>query len=197
DNSMELVITILGILKAGAAYVPMDPVLPAERTKRILDDARPGMIFSLKKYIRTLNRLQWECTSFDTFLCMDSNDIHGEEEVEKSQLMDEKLWDYVAESAVDDVTGGGWNSSFTGEPFSKQEMAEYGDNVLKKLAPVLRKDMRVLEIGCASGISMYRIAPGVEYYHGTDLSGKMIRNNKERVKREGRENIALTCVPAH
>ncbi|UCH93274.1 MAG: AMP-binding protein, partial [Candidatus Aminicenantes bacterium] len=197
DNCPELVTAILGILKAGAAYVPMDPVLPEERIKRIIDDAHLRVVISLKKHIRTLNRLQWECASFDTFLCMDSMDIYAEEEVEKNELMDAKLWDYVAETGVDEITGGGWNSSFTGQSFSKQEMDEYVDNVLEKLGPVLRKDMRVLEIGCVSGISMYRIAPRVQYYHATDLSPQMIAQNKKRVQKENHKNITLSCLPPH
>ena len=102
--------------------------------------------------------------------------------------MDEKLWDYVGETAVDDITGGGWISSYTGEPFSREEMNEYGDNILEKLSPLLHEKMRVLEIGCASGISMYRIAPKVAFYYGTDLSGVIIEKNKERVKKQRHQN---------
>lgn len=39
DRSIELVIGILGILKAGAAYLPMDPGLPDSRLRSILEDA--------------------------------------------------------------------------------------------------------------------------------------------------------------
>jgi amino acid adenylation domain-containing protein len=197
DNSIHLVIAVLGILKSGAAYVPIDPGLPAGRLKHIIADARIGMVLSKKNYIAALNRLQWECASFHTFLCMDSPDILAEEELEKSELMDQKLWDYVAEIAQDEITGGGWNSSYTGQPFSKEEMDEYGDNALKKLTPFLKKNTRVMEIGCASGITMYRIAPKVGFYLGTDMSAKMIEKNKQRVKKEGHTNIVLAHVPAH
>ncbi|HKQ74118.1 MAG TPA: amino acid adenylation domain-containing protein [Blastocatellia bacterium] len=40
ERSPELVIGILGILKAGAAYVPIDPSYPAERAALMLGDAR-------------------------------------------------------------------------------------------------------------------------------------------------------------
>ena len=93
--------------------------------------------------------------------------------------------------------GGGWTSSYTGEPLSRAEMAEYGDNILKKLEPLLHRDMRVLEIGCASGISMFRLAPRVGYYHGTDLSAVIIDKNRQRVEQEGHENIRLSCCLAH
>jgi amino acid adenylation domain-containing protein len=39
DRSVEAVVAILGILKAGAAYVPLDPAYPAERLRFIAQDA--------------------------------------------------------------------------------------------------------------------------------------------------------------
>ena len=40
DRSLEMVIGLLGALKAGAAYVPIDPSYPKERTAFILKDSR-------------------------------------------------------------------------------------------------------------------------------------------------------------
>jgi iturin family lipopeptide synthetase A len=197
DNSIELLLAILGVLEAGGAYVPIEPSSPEERVKNIIADAGIEVIISQKRHIRNLNRLQWECDTFHTFLCLDSRDIYWEYEIQRNELMEEKLWDYVGETAVDEITGGGWVTSTTGEPFSQEEMDEYGDNVLKKLTPLLHQRMRVLEIGCASGITMYRIAPKVMFYYGTDLSRIIIEKNRERLKREGYQNVALTAVPAH
>ncbi|NQZ09803.1 MAG: amino acid adenylation domain-containing protein, partial [Algicola sp.] len=42
--SLDLVIAILGILKAGAAYVPIDPNSPPERMRFILEDANPSIL---------------------------------------------------------------------------------------------------------------------------------------------------------
>jgi amino acid adenylation domain-containing protein len=39
DRSVEMVIALLGVLKAGAAYVPLDPAYPTERVRLILDDS--------------------------------------------------------------------------------------------------------------------------------------------------------------
>ncbi|MCP5050461.1 MAG: amino acid adenylation domain-containing protein, partial [bacterium] len=197
SGALNWPVSILGVLKAGGAYVPLDPSLPVERLKYMINDAFVNVVVSEKRHIKTLNRLQWDCPCFHSYLCLDSVDVHGEVEVEGGHFMDRELWDYVSESAVDEITGGGWSSSFTGEPFSKEEMDQYGDNVLEKLRPLLLKEARVLEVGCASGITMYRIAPLVGYYHGTDLSEVMIRRNRERVEAEGHTNIDLTCAAAH
>jgi fengycin family lipopeptide synthetase D len=57
--------------------------------------------------------------------------------------------------------------------------------------------MRVLEIGCASGITMYRVAPRVGLYYGTDLSRVIIDKNKQKVKAERYTNIKLSSLAAH
>lgn len=197
ENSINQVVAILGVSKAGAAYVPMDPDLPEERLKYIIQDAQIRSVISGKEHIRALNRLQWACQTFDTYICLDIDWVYEAEEKEKSELMSKSLWDYVGSTSTDDITGGGWSNSYTGESFTKAEMDEYGDNILKKLRPFLQEDTRVLEIGCASGISMYRIAPLVGLYYGTDLSEEIIHKNKRRNQQGGISNIKLSALAAH
>jgi len=44
DRSIEQIVSILGVLLAGAAYVPIDPRGPAERRRFMLEDSRPRAI---------------------------------------------------------------------------------------------------------------------------------------------------------
>ncbi|MFC5184122.1 non-ribosomal peptide synthetase [Actinomadura harenae] len=44
DRSPDLVAALLGTLKAGAAYLPIDPSYPAERIAFMLEDARPVVV---------------------------------------------------------------------------------------------------------------------------------------------------------
>lgn len=44
DRSLGMVLAALGIVKAGAAYVPLDPDFPVERIQLILDDAAPALV---------------------------------------------------------------------------------------------------------------------------------------------------------
>jgi hypothetical protein len=88
----------------------------------MINDAGIKILLSQKGFIKTLNRLQWECrANLETFLCIDSHDVYTEEEAEENPLMSRKLWEYVGENAADEVTGGGWNSGYTGEPIPKEE----------------------------------------------------------------------------
>lgn len=49
DNSPQMIIGILGILKAGAAYVPLDPLFPTERIRFILADTNASWILTDKE----------------------------------------------------------------------------------------------------------------------------------------------------
>ncbi|MCU0532553.1 MAG: amino acid adenylation domain-containing protein [Hydrococcus sp. Prado102] len=45
-RSLEMFVAMLGVLKAGGAYIPIDPTYPSERVATILEDARVGLIVS-------------------------------------------------------------------------------------------------------------------------------------------------------
>ncbi|HSF40227.1 MAG TPA: amino acid adenylation domain-containing protein, partial [Thermoanaerobaculia bacterium] len=47
ERSLELVIALLGVLKTGAAYVPLDPEYPRDRLAFMLEDARPAVLLTL------------------------------------------------------------------------------------------------------------------------------------------------------
>ncbi|MGW4213442.1 amino acid adenylation domain-containing protein [Lentzea sp. NPDC004789] len=46
DRSLELLVLLVGILRAGAAYLPLDPALPEERIAAMVEDARPVLVVS-------------------------------------------------------------------------------------------------------------------------------------------------------
>ena len=54
DRSEYLLIGLLGILKAKAAYVPIDPAYPTNRKNHILQDSGAKVILTLDQYIDTI-----------------------------------------------------------------------------------------------------------------------------------------------
>ncbi len=51
DRSFEMIIGIMGILKAGAAYLPIDPEYPEDRISYILEDSKTELLLTQNKYI--------------------------------------------------------------------------------------------------------------------------------------------------
>ncbi len=49
ERSLELVIAIIGTLKAGGYYIPLDPAYPAERLSFMLDDAQPAVLLTSRE----------------------------------------------------------------------------------------------------------------------------------------------------
>jgi len=49
ERSLELAVTLLGILKAGAAYVPLDPSYPGERLSFLLKDSRARLLLTQQR----------------------------------------------------------------------------------------------------------------------------------------------------
>ncbi len=196
DRTFELVVTLLGILKAGGSYAPLEPDAPLERARLLIGDTGARMLICERRFIRTANRLQWECPDLRLLLCADSDDVHGEIEG-GGGMMREAIWDEVGRTASDDIAGGGWTSSYTGALLSRAVMDEYGDSAARKLEPFLTGRCRVLEVACGSGITMFRVAPRVAYYHATDLSAEILRWTRAETTRRGLDTITLEHLPAH
>ncbi len=52
ERSLELVIGLLGVLKAGGVYVPLDPAYPSERLAYMLGDAAPPVVLTHERVAR-------------------------------------------------------------------------------------------------------------------------------------------------
>ena len=62
----------------------------------------------------------------------------------------------------------GWVSSYTGQPIPPEEMREWVDATVQRILSLGPK--RVMEIGCGTGLLLFRIAPRCTYFLGTDVS---------------------------
>jgi amino acid adenylation domain-containing protein len=57
ENDAPMIAAILGVLKAGKIYCPLDPLLPETRARYIMDDSEAGLIVTDSKHRWLANRL--------------------------------------------------------------------------------------------------------------------------------------------
>jgi amino acid adenylation domain-containing protein len=79
----------------------------------------------------------------------------------------------------------GWNSSYTGEPIPAGEMREWVEDTVDSLRAL--RPRRVLEIGCGTGLLLFRLAPECDEYWGADLSPAAIGYLRGQLANPGRE----------
>ena len=78
DRSVEMLISILGVMKSGAAYVPLDPEFPKVRNEQILDETQVVALLTLHRHLGNVPKSgarilcldtdsqEWETAGFDT-----------------------------------------------------------------------------------------------------------------------------------
>ncbi|MCB1054570.1 MAG: amino acid adenylation domain-containing protein [Acidobacteria bacterium] len=66
-TAASAVVAMLGVLKAGAAYVPLDPTFPRRRLDHIVRDARPAVLVTERRWLELLPRGSFSC------VCLDGN----------------------------------------------------------------------------------------------------------------------------
>ena len=54
ERSLEMIIGMLGILKAGAGYIPIDPDYPEERMNYIIEDAKPKAVVTSRTSLQNV-----------------------------------------------------------------------------------------------------------------------------------------------
>ena len=169
DRSVDMLVGLLGIVKAGGAYLPLDPDYPADRLGYMVRDARPVVLLTKERF---LERLQ--AAAPDRMLCLDRD--HAE----------------VARRPVTDVPGTGspmnlayviYTSGSTGLPkgvmVTRQALANFLHSM--KGAPGIRQD----EVLAAVTTLSFDIA-GLELYLPLVAGGRILLISRETA-RDGHE----------
>ncbi|GCE60718.1 non-ribosomal peptide synthetase [Microcystis aeruginosa] len=73
----------------------------------------------------------------------------------------------------------GWNDSYTGEPIPQNLMEEWRDKTVEQILELAPK--RVWEIGCGTGMLLFKIAPHCQTFFGTDFSTKALQYVQENL----------------
>jgi amino acid adenylation domain-containing protein len=124
ENSVEMIVALLGVLKAGAAYVPLDPEYPEQRLRLMLKDARVPLLITQRRLRAKLPHLEARAIYLD-----------DERELIARQSMENPSPDATPENLAYVI----YTSGSTGTP--KGVMIEHRG--LSNLAAVLSRDFAV------------------------------------------------------
>ena len=88
-------------------------------------------------------------------------------------------------------------SSYSGRPIAREEVEEWVDNPVRRIRS--RAPSRVLELGCGTGLLLFRLAPHCERYRATDFSERAVASLRERLDRVATPlaHVELATQPAH
>lgn len=101
ERSLELVIAVLGLLKAGGVYVPLDPSNPQERLSFIVKETRPKVLLAQERLLECLPEVDAESICLDK----DWSTVFGESAAPVENLINGENLGYLI-----------YTSGSTGEP---------------------------------------------------------------------------------
>ena len=103
-----------------------------------------------------------------------------------------EVWDQTYRSTEEtdprfDIAG--WHDSYSGAPIAADEMHEWVDETVARILAL--QPNRVLEIGCGTGLLLYRIAPQCERYVALDVSQAALDRIGAQLRTSSLDHIEL------
>lgn len=88
----------------------------------------------------------------------------------------------------------GWNSSFTGKPYTIEEMTEWRDDTLEVIKSF--KPSKILEIACGTGMMLFGLIEDAKKYTGIDIAEEGIKYIKANLTHEESTKTELYVMSA-
>jgi amino acid adenylation domain-containing protein/non-ribosomal peptide synthase protein (TIGR01720 family) len=107
-------------------------------------------------------------------------------------------WQTIYESEVfdeiQDLTFNirGWDSSYTGLPLADAEMHEWVNHTVERILSL--KPTQALEIGCGTGLILFRVAPYCTQYWGIDFSTTALHYTQNVLERPEHKDLQVTLL---
>jgi len=99
--------------------------------------------------------------------------------IQEWHSLSDELYEEDGETANPTFNITGWNSSYTGLPIPAAEMLDWVDHTVDNIRAL--EPRTVLELGCGTGLLLFRLAPQCVRYVGTDISRKVIQGLQKQV----------------
>ncbi|WP_096595401.1 non-ribosomal peptide synthetase [Calothrix sp. NIES-2098] len=112
-----------------------------------------------------------------------------EEQVLQWQLLYNETYHQSAADVDPKLNFIGWNSSYTNKPIPVEQMREWINNQVAQILAL--QPQRVLEIGCGTGLVLFRVAPHCSQYYGTDFSPISINYIQQQLAKQELPQVTL------
>jgi acyl-CoA synthetase (AMP-forming)/AMP-acid ligase II/SAM-dependent methyltransferase/acyl carrier protein len=99
---------------------------------------------------------------------LEVEEIVAAEHVSQWAMTYDETYERAGKSAEATFNIAGWNSSYTGQRISEEEMQVWVETTVARISALRPK--HIWEIGCGTGLLLFRLAPKCERYHGTEIS---------------------------
>ncbi|HEY9633551.1 MAG TPA: amino acid adenylation domain-containing protein [Coleofasciculaceae cyanobacterium] len=133
------------------------------------------------------------------YVALNAEDNSSQKQMQETSLQDEQVlqWQmlynetYNQPAADSDLTFNivGWNSSYTNQPIPAEQMRVWVNNQAAQILAL--QPSRVLEIGCGTGLLLFRIAPECSKYWGTDFSLPSLNYIRQQLAKQELDQVTL------
>lgn len=125
-----------------------------------------------------------------------SKQWEGERVEQWRRLYDEVIYHDLASAPATNPESNftGWNSTYTGEAIPEDEMREQADATAARISA--STGSRILEIGCGTGLLLFRLADGARRYVATDFSPVALRAVRRGLRKDPRRFSHVTLLQA-
>ncbi|MBL1086700.1 amino acid adenylation domain-containing protein [Streptomyces actinomycinicus] len=186
ENSYDSVRAVVGVLRSGAAYVPLDARWPASRIATPVGHLGIGWIVTGHALARRAEEAGHLAGTGLRLICTDLSAVAPDPlDAEAVGL----LWDTVAEDE-DQARASGFNQN-PADGITAAGIGTYVSHV-RDLVLSAAERPRVVEVGCGAGLIACALRGGVAGYTGVDVSSVAL----ERAAREYGEGGRFVQAPA-
>ncbi|GCE15703.1 non-ribosomal peptide synthetase [Tengunoibacter tsumagoiensis] len=108
----------------------------------------------------------------------------AQEQVSQWQHVFDQIFQRPHEALDPTFNIGGWNSSYTGQPFSPDEMHTWVDTTVQRIKEL--QPEQIYEIGCGSGLLLFPLLESCERYVGCDISANALNVLRQGLQHQER-----------
>lgn len=125
DRSVDMMVAMLGVLKSGASYLPLDPATPKERLAFIVKDANAQALVTQERFFEMLSQTAAHC------ICLDKD---------REQIELERGLNPAIEALPENLAYSIYTSGSTGNPKGVSITHKSVANLVSGLCPLLGLD---------------------------------------------------------